>query len=213
MDDGIGDPCRDHQARAGQQQPLPIVACTDQPDAERQQGRTKKSRGCDHPDLKWRKAEREQIDRQQNGNEPVAKVAQGPRRQQVGDRAGRGRFSGSLFYHAARPKARHSSCRGSAPAASRIILARSWHCQPQVDEARHVIAHDPQVAPSGVKAHCQTTLFHTAVGAQAAFGRGRRRRGRGCSPCHPGSTRSSPPLSPVHSRCPRRCGRSRHRRL
>ena len=31
------NPGRNHQARAGQQKPLPIVACTDKPDTERQQ--------------------------------------------------------------------------------------------------------------------------------------------------------------------------------
>ena len=74
---------RDHETCRGEQEPPIIMTRADQPDTKGQQRGTEERHGRDHTDLDDRKAERRQVHRQQDGDEPVTEVTQCPGRQQV----------------------------------------------------------------------------------------------------------------------------------
>ena len=75
-----GEPGRDHQAGAGDQQVAQVMARREEADRERQQRGAEQRRGRHQPDLERRIAERRQIGRQDDDREPVAETAHAARR-------------------------------------------------------------------------------------------------------------------------------------
>jgi hypothetical protein len=69
------DTRRHHKTRSGEQELAGVVSRAKQPDADRQERGTEERGGCDHTDRQRRKAECEQIHRQQDGDEAVAEIA------------------------------------------------------------------------------------------------------------------------------------------
>ena len=59
--------------------PAAVVAGAEEAGADDQERRAEQRHGCDHTDLERGEAERKQIDRQEDGDEAVAEVAQGAR--------------------------------------------------------------------------------------------------------------------------------------
>ena len=60
-----------------------IVATAHQPDAKGQQRGAQQRRRRDDAHVEWRESECRQIDRQQNGDEPITEIAQCARPQQM----------------------------------------------------------------------------------------------------------------------------------
>lgn len=75
IDDRHGDTGGDHQAGGGQEQAAEITARTEESDRDCQECRAGERCGRDDAHLQRRKSQSKQIDRQQNGDEPVAKIA------------------------------------------------------------------------------------------------------------------------------------------
>ncbi len=79
------DPGHHHQGRAGEKQRAQAVARSQEPDGQGGGGRAEERSGGHQADLKRIKPNLEQIGRQDDGGEPVAKAARGACRVETGD--------------------------------------------------------------------------------------------------------------------------------
>ena len=75
VDGGKGQSRGSHQTGADKQELAVIVSGAEEADSDGQERGTKQRCGRDEADLEGRKPEREQTDRQQDGDETVAEVA------------------------------------------------------------------------------------------------------------------------------------------
>ena len=86
VDDGKGDASGDHQAGSREQKLAVIVARADKADADSQEGGAKERSRGNNANLQRIEAEREQIDRQEDGYEAVAEITQRAGRKEIGCR-------------------------------------------------------------------------------------------------------------------------------